>query len=250
MPDEHSARRGVDGEVHVDRRKDGRDGQGMRGYRTSWQAAYRCCSSVSGPRRGRSSRASTCRASSLRWPPLYRRKQYCNGSPSRHGLRTALRRPRLSLCLVVWIDDIAGLVLLRPYDGNDGEVLERLQLVALDVMELHGDDKRLGQLPVWTELDVTDDGPERLRPHVTRELGIFEAFCCLDGLSQPLQLGVTPGSHVVTERVDTLRPGAGLISLDQLQYAGESHGGRRYPKVVVDDAVEERTKLPLEGGSL
>src|SRR5262245_39628026 len=161
----------------------------------------------------------------------------------------AQRRSELSLSPLVWIEDVAGLVLLRPYDGDHRKVLELLQVVALDVVELHGDDERLGYLPIGTKVDVTDDGRERGRPHVFGELSVIEAFCCRDGLSQDLQLGIAPRSHVVTEWVDPLRGGTGLIAIDQLQNDGEAHGRRGHPEVVVDNAVEQRNQLHLEGRS-
>src|SRR5204863_7835483 len=124
---------------------------------------------------------------------------------SRLGMRTAQRRrSKLSLRPLVGVDNVTGLVFLGPYDGNHRKVLERLQIAALDVVELHGDDERLGQLSVGAKLDVADDGRECRRPQVIGALRVFEAFCCLDGLSLDLQLGIAPRSHVVTERVETL----------------------------------------------
>ena len=63
----------------------------------------------------------------------------------RLGMRTAQgRRSELSLRPLIGVDDVPGLVLLGSYDGNHGKVLERLQVAALDVVELHGHDEWLG----------------------------------------------------------------------------------------------------------
>src|SRR5262249_41675651 len=95
---------------------------------------------------------------------------------------TARSRSELILGLLVGVDNVAGLVLLRPHDGHHRKVLERLQVVVLNVLVLHGDNERLGQLAVGANM---------------HGLARVLAGACLRGKPKMLCCHVAPSTDVV-----------------------------------------------------
>src|SRR5215212_2009520 len=104
-------------------------------------------------------------------------------------IRSALHRLERHL-------QVARLEALRMQDDLLAGLLELLDVVAGDALVLDEQDARLCPLAAVAELDVADDGLERVALQVVGELGVVERADRLHGRFQDLHLRVGEGWNV------------------------------------------------------
>src|SRR5712691_13388707 len=113
---------------------------------------------------------------------------------------------RALLRLLVRIDRVAGLVLRRRQHGLIRHAAPDIEAGArLDAMILHL--QHAGFLPfaLGAELDVTIDGLVGRRAYVVGKLAVIEALGRIDRLAIDRNVGVTPRSEVIAERINAGR---------------------------------------------
>src|SRR6266436_7783103 len=93
----------------------------------------------------------------------------------------------------VGLDDLASAKFLGFEDHLGFRIAELLEIVALDVLELHLQHARLRSFAVLAEGDLSDDRVERMAADVIGELRLVEALGALDRIAQNLQVGVSKG---------------------------------------------------------
>src|SRR5437016_1332080 len=108
----------------------------------------------------------------------------------------ALSDPPLFLDARIGLDNLAGAKLLGFEDHLGFRIAELLEIVALDVLELHLQHPRLRPFAVLAEGDFADDRVERMAAEVIGEPGLVEALRALDRLTQDLQVGVGEGRQI------------------------------------------------------
>ena len=118
------------------------------------------------------------------------------------------------------------------------------------VSELNLQRTRLRPLAVGTELDRADDGRKRRFMHMRCDFALIEAADGGYRLPQNLQVRVCVWRQVVPQRVDTLALGFFLIFFQEGVDAREVKGRFRDPEIVIDDAVQHRSQVFLDGGEL
>src|SRR5262249_42537021 len=106
------------------------------------------------------------------------------------------------LGVLVWIDDVAGLVLGRPQDDLMAGVAELGEIIAGHALELGKELSGLRPFPVFAIGDLARDGGEFIAVYVVGKLAVIEALGGFDRLRQHLAGGVGERSEPIAQRID------------------------------------------------
>src|SRR5437764_9789313 len=146
--------------------------------------------------------------------------------------------------------EIAVLVLGRIDDHLLVPAQVLLDTAALHVLKLDHEYARLRPLAELVEPDLADDGVERVRMDVGRELCVIEAAGRLDGLLQYLHCRIGERWLIEAEGVD---PGILRLRLEffqKLVNSGKIHLRAGNVEMVVHDAIDLLAELRDERGIL
>src|SRR5580693_3004177 len=122
------------------------------------------------------------------------------------------------------IDDLSGFKLSWGEDDLFVHVCELRQAIIVNVAVLHLQHPGYGPPALRPERDVANDRMHGVSVKECRELGIVDAASRADCRLHDLQVGITPGGHVVTERVSAYGNRPGLIFGQKLRDAWKLHG--------------------------
>ena len=106
------------------------------------------------------------------------------------------------------------------------------------MLELRRKHAGVGPFAAFAELHVADQSFEGVLMHVGTELVTGGALGGLDRLAENLQIGISPRSHVITDRIDACDLGPLLVAFEEIHHAGILHLGRWQPDIEIDEAVK------------
>src|SRR5215468_9652625 len=150
----------------------------------------------------------------------------------------------------VRVDNVTGLILGWVENHLGREITKLVDAMAFDILELNQKHALLRPFSLIAELDIADDGFEGCLTDVSRQRIVVKTFGRLNGVAEDLQISVGPHRHIVAQRIDTFGGRTRLIFLKQLHRTWKLHGGRGDPRFIVDNAIEQRSKLRFEYAGL
>ena len=154
------------------------------------------------------------------------------------------------LCPFVGKDDLPRCIFWRRNYDLSRHILELSNVVSFYVLILNLENSRVRPFTFCAEPYLSHDCRERVCADVTPDLGIIERLRRLHCLFQYLKLSVGPGRHIISQRIHPFGRRSCLITRNEIAHAGELHPRHRQPELVVDETIEQRSELRLDGRGL